>query len=239
MQIKAIGVVISTFETRPKNEQVAHIFGWDKTLGAVPSFAGELLPDGSVLCTAHEQLFIGELPHGTSARVQALATAFTNAGLPTEAVLDIQSVEGSKYVRFVGLMGVAALTRLATSQCAQDPDLAYVRVLLEREVGAVATGLGGALGDYGVWQSQTMASLPLDDAVTRIRHSGAHMTRREATAQKASTLQDLERGRRLEVDEIRGYAVRKGAELGIPVPTVATCYRLLAGLDRVLRTRQV
>ncbi len=42
-------------------------------------------------------------------------------------------------------------------------------------------------------------------------------------AHKHSALQNLERGRRLEVEETLGYAVRKGAELGIPLPTMDTC----------------
>jgi ketopantoate reductase len=45
----------------------------------------------------------------------------------------------------------------------------------------------------------------------------------------------VERGRRLEIEEILGYVVRKGAEFGLPLPTVTTCYRLLAGIDRSLR----
>jgi ferredoxin len=42
----------------------------------------------------------------------------------------------------------------------------------------------------------------------------------------------LERGRPLEVVETLGYAARKGAELNIPMPTVETCYRLLAEVNR-------
>ena len=75
--------------------------------------------------------------------------------------------------------------------------------------------------------------------MTCIRHSGAQMTRLGSHSTEGLDVAGSGTGRRLEVDEILGYAVRKGAELGIPVPTVATCYRLLAGLDRVLRTRQV
>jgi ketopantoate reductase len=80
-----------------------------------------------------------------------------------------------------------------------------------------------------------MASLSLEEAVARIRHSGEQMERRGDTAQKVSALQDLERRRRLEVEEILGYAVRKGAELGMELPTVTTCYRLLAGINRSLQ----
>jgi ketopantoate reductase len=46
---------------------------------------------------------------------------------------------------------------------------------------------------------------------------------------------DLQNGRRLEVEETLGYAVLKGAELGIPMPTVDTCYKPIAAVKRYLR----
>ena len=58
---------------------------------------------------------------------------------------------------------------------------------------------------------------------------------RGATGHKVSTLQDIEHGRRLEIDEIMGYAVRKAGQLGLSLPTVETCYRLVAGFDRAWR----
>jgi ketopantoate reductase len=59
----------------------------------------------------------------------------------------------------------------------------------------------------------------------------------QGRTQKVSALQDLERGRRLEVQEILGYAVRKSLELGILLPTIDTCYRLIAGINRSLQGR--
>ena len=44
--------------------------------------------------------------------------------------------------------------------------------------------------------------------------------------------QDLLRGRHLEVEETYGYAVARAVELGLPVPALETCYRLLAAIDR-------
>jgi len=79
-----------------------------------------------------------------------------------------------------------------------------------------------------------LCDVPLDEAVAAIRHFGTVMEAR-APAHKLSTLQDLERGRRLEVEETLGYAVRTGAELGIPLPTMDTCYRLIAGINRSLQ----
>jgi hypothetical protein len=71
-----------------------------------------------------------------------------------------------------------------------------------------------------VEEAKTVTSLPFEEAVADLQHSGESLEARGATAHKVSTLQDLERGRRLEVEEILGYAVWKGTELGVPLPTV-------------------
>ena len=52
---------------------------------------------------------------------------------------------------------------------------------------------------------------------------------------KHSALQALERGRRLEVEETLGDAVRKGAKLEILLPTMDTCDRFIAGMNRSLQ----
>jgi len=48
-------------------------------------------------------------------------------------------------------------------------------------------------------------------------------------------LHDLEQGKRLEVEETLGYAVRQSAALGIPTPTMDTCYKLIAGINHYLQ----
>ena len=60
---------------------------------------------------------------------------------------------------------------------------------------------------------------------------------RGATGHKVSTLQDIEHGRRMEIEEIMGFAVRKAGQAGLQLPTVETCYRMVAGLDRALRAK--
>jgi ketopantoate reductase len=54
---------------------------------------------------------------------------------------------------------------------------------------------------------------------------------------KMSILQDVERGKRLEVEETLGYAVQQGAALGIPMPTMEVCYNLIAGINHYLLLR--
>jgi 2-dehydropantoate 2-reductase len=146
----------------------------------------------------------------------------------------IQTVEWSKYVSFVGWMAVAALTRLETPRFLTDPDLAALVVRLIRETAQLAAHHGIPLEDHAPFLSQTLSNVPFAEAVERLQHLGRRLATQSPT-HKVSTLQDLERGRHLEVDEILGYAVRQGEALGIPLPTVETCYSLLTGVNRYLR----
>ena len=45
---------------------------------------------------------------------------------------------------------------------------------------------------------------------------------------RMSAQQDVLRGSRLEYEETLGYALAKARELGVPMPTLDTCYRILA-----------
>jgi ketopantoate reductase len=46
-----------------------------------------------------------------------------------------------------------------------------------------------------------------------------------------SALQDVERGRRLEVEETLGETLSRATEVGLAMPTIAVCDALLSGLN--------
>ena len=226
-----VGSVLSIQNGVLKDEQLAHTFGRDKTLGAAAFLSGGVTPAGPVRFTVNEYLVLGELPAGISARVQTLVTTLVRAGIRAEAVPQIQAVEWSKYALFMSWMAPAVLTRLESYKFQTQPDTAAVMARLVRETGLLAAKLGVPLEDREPLPIKTLCSVLLSEAVTTIRQFGRVMEAR-APAHKVSTLQDLEQGRRLEVEETLGYAVRKGAELGIPLPTMETCYRLIASINR-------
>lgn len=218
-----------------KNEQLASVFGRERVLGAAAVVSGELLEDGAVRFTLNERFAVGELAGGISERAQSLARTLVKAGLKAEASRHISTVEWSKYVLFAGGMALSSLTRLPTAKFLGDPDAALLTARIMRELGQVAARLGIPLEDGGPFPIKTLCSGTLPEAVEHAQRAGAALAER-APAHKVSTLQDLERGRRLEVEETLGYAVRKGTELGIPLPSLETCYRLLAGINRQLTT---
>jgi len=217
-----------------KDEQLAQVFGWEKTLGAATGIGGEVLPDGAAHFTWNGRIVVGELPEGKSERVQSLVTTLLGAGLQAEESPRIRSAEWSKYVFFLSLMVPAVLTRLETYKYSKDPEGAVIIAQLAHETARIATKLGIPLEDQWPLPIKSLCSVSLSEAVDRIRQFGAALETR-APNLKPSTLLDLQLGRRLEVEETLGYAVRKGAELGIPLPTVDTCYKLIMAVNRYLR----
>lgn len=229
-----VGSVLSIQNGVLKNEQLARTFGWDKTLGAAVVLSGEVTPAGPVRFTLNEYFALGELPEGTSARVQALVSALARTGIRAEAAAQIRTVEWSKYALFMSWMAPAVLTRLETYKFLTHLDTASITAQLLQETALLAAKLGISLEDRGPLPVKTLCSMSLAEAMATIRHCGAVMEV-QAPAHKLSTLQDLERGRRLEVEETLGYAVRQGAALAVPLPTMDTCYRLIAGINRWLQ----
>jgi len=214
-----------------KNEQLASVFGPEPVLGAAVVVAGEVLGDGAVRFTLNDRFAVGELAGGVSDRARDLAAALVRAGFPAEASPHVQSVEWSKYLLFVGGMALASLTRLPTAKFLSDPDGALLMARVMRELGDVAARLQIPLDDAGPLPIKSVCGGTLKEAIELVQRFGARLAER-APAHKISTLQDLERGRRLEVEETLGYAVRKGTQLGVPMPALETCYRLLSGINR-------
>jgi 2-dehydropantoate 2-reductase len=230
-----VGSVLSIQNGVVKNEQLADVFGWEKVLGAMAGFSAEVLPTGTVRFTVNQGFYLGELPEGTSARVQTLADTLNRAGIQAEASPSIQSVEWSKYVVFIFLMAPSVLTRLETYRFLQDEQTASVVALLLHEMALIATARGIALEDIAFAPTKTLSQLSHEDTVARIREIGGQFAS-QASTHKVSTLQDMEQGKtRLEVEETLGYAVWQAAALGVPTPTMDTCYKLIACINRYLQ----
>jgi 2-dehydropantoate 2-reductase len=229
----AVGSVLSIQNGVLKDEQLAQTFGWEQVLGAMAMCSAEVLPTGTVCLTANAGCYLGELPAGTSARVQTLADTLDRVGIVAKVPPSIQGFEWSKYVSWMCLMAPAVLTRLESYKVLQDAQTASIITALLHEVVQIATARAIAL-EHLVFPLKTLRQLSFDDTVAHVRQIGDRWASR-IPPHKISTLQDLEQGKRLEVEETLGYAVRKGVELGVPTPTMDTCYKLIAGINHYLQ----
>src|SRR5215470_11792885 len=93
-----VGSVLSIQNGVLKNEQLAQTFGWEKVLGAMTHFSADVLPTGTVRFRTNQGCYLGELPNGTSPRVQTLGDLFERVSIAVQVTPHIQSFEWSKYV---------------------------------------------------------------------------------------------------------------------------------------------
>jgi 2-dehydropantoate 2-reductase len=217
-----------------KNELLAQAFGAERVLGALADTSGELLPGGEVLFTRNVSIFVGELAGGGSARAQRVAQALETSGVRAAASAEIQTLEWSKFCAWVGLMAMSVSTRALTWKYLCDPDAALLLARLVREMGALARALGITLSDRAVLPSASICAGTESQAVALIMKAGAEY-RAKAPQHRMSSLQDIEAGRPLEVNETLGYAYDKARELRLDLPLLECFRRLLAATDRARR----
>jgi 2-dehydropantoate 2-reductase len=231
-----VGAALSIQNGVLKDELLAQTFGTHRVLGALADTSGELLSSGEVLFTRNVDLPLGELAGGITDRARRIAGLIDRAGVRSTAVADILSREWSKFTVWLGLMSLAVITRSATWRYLADPDCAWVLVRLIREAAMLARA------QEGVTLTEGVASLPLGalidgsegEAIETIRRIGEDM-RQRAPDHRLSSLQDLQAGRPLEVEETLGHAVRKAGEIGLSVPLLDAFYHTVAGIDRTRR----
>jgi 2-dehydropantoate 2-reductase len=228
-----VGLALSIQNGVLKNELLARAFGADRVLGALADTSGELLPSGEVLFTRNVNLPLGELAGGITDRARRIAGMIDGAGVRSTAVADIVSMEWSKFAVWLGLVSMAVTMRSVTWRYLTDADCARLLVRLAREVAAIASAQGIALVEGATTiPLRAILEAPDQDATEAVRRAGEAM-RSRAPDHRMSALQDLEAGRPLEVEETFGYAVRKARELGLSLPLLEICHRLVAAVDRI------
>ena len=226
-----LGVALSVQNGVMKNELLAAAFGQDRVLGALANISGELLPSGEVLFTRNISLVIGELAPGISPRVQQLTQTIDASGVRSTAVADIQSHEWSKFAAWVGLAALAVTMRQNTGTYLLDAGAALILVRLVREIGRLASASGVQLTDDALFPVASLCHGDEQAAIEIVQRLGDEF-RLKAPQHRLSTLQDLEAGRPLEVEETLGFAVRKAAQMSLSLPLLEAFYHLIAAIDR-------
>ena len=210
-----------------KNELLARVFGYSRVLGAMADFSGELLANGEVKFTRNVCLHIGEEKGGASPRADELAAAIDSAGVRCVAASNIRTREWSKYAGWIAQFPLAVLTRQITWKFLMDERSAMVIVRIVREAAQLAAAMKIELSDMPPLPVPSIVNASDAQAVEIIRGIGQKFLD-TSPEHRMSAQQDVLRGSRLEYEETLGYALARGRELGVPMPTLDTCYRILA-----------
>jgi len=180
-------------------DMLTRAVGAGHVAAGVAYVAAVVAEPGVIRHTAMDHLIFGELDGVRSPRLERLLSACEAAGFQATLSDHIEVDLWAKFVRLAVFSGMTSVTRTSIGPLRDDPDLWAMFQAAVLEGMAVARAKGIALSAAVFDEIGAMAqSLP-------------------PTA-KSSMLEDLERGRRLELPWLSGALVRIGREVDVETP---------------------
>jgi 2-dehydropantoate 2-reductase len=178
---------------------VSQHVGRQQVAGGVAYISAVIDEPGVIKHTAMDSLIFGELDGGRSERLTRFEQACLAAGFSARVSDAIQQDLWAKFARLSVFSGMTAVTRSTMGVLRSDPELyAMLKAACEETI-RVGRAHGVALPDSVMTEIVAMVeSLPFQA--------------------KASMLEDLERGKRLELPWLSGGVVRLGDAVGVPTP---------------------
>jgi len=168
-------------------------------VGCVVHASAEVIAPGVVHHTSGRDFILGEIDGAATPRLDAIAAALESAGLRPVLSRRIRDDIWTKLIGNASYNPVAALTGALMSEINANPALlALIRRMMVEGM-QVAEALGARI------------TVTLEERFGLARKLGAA---------KISMLQDLERGRPLEIDAIVTAVCELGRKAGVPTPTI-------------------
>jgi 2-dehydropantoate 2-reductase len=193
-------------------DRIAAIAGPERVVVGLTYHSGTLIAPGRVKHPGSGRTVIGEIGGGASDRVAAIVDLFNAAGIETEPSERVLDEIWKKLALNCCTLPTSGLLRFhAHELVAHDGTLALMRGLLD-EVVAVAQAKGLSLDPDERWP-----------AITGLLE--------RAIGGKASMLQDVEAGRRTEIEAINGAVVDAGARAGVATPLNASMVWMISALQ--------
>jgi 2-dehydropantoate 2-reductase len=181
-------------------ERLARILGPQPVMGGVAHISAVIKEPGVIRHTGKlARLFFGELGGGESARARAFLDACRASGIDAQLRCDIERVIWDKFIFLVAFSGMTALLRKPIGPLREDPEVWAMFTGAMREAAdlAAAKGIAFERDQVEAW-AEIAQGMPYE--------------------YRASMLEDLERGRRLELPWLSGAVARLGREFGLPTP---------------------
>lgn len=199
-------------------ETLAGVFDPGQLVVGVTYHNATVLEPGRVAHTGEGPTFVGPYDAGSIDRAEAFAQALRATGFPVEVMAEVRLEIWKKLILNAATLPPAALTRLSAGVLRETKSMLELVDRLALEAVAVANAAG----------------MPIDAGE---RLESIHATLARAGSGKASMLQDVEAGRRTELDVITGAVVRESRRLGVGAPLNETFYALVKGLEQGLGLR--
>jgi 2-dehydropantoate 2-reductase len=204
--------ILSHINGLDSEKSLAKRFGDEKIIGGIAFIGSAIESPGVISHTSSGSVTVGEMEGNESERCKEIKAIFEQAHIPCKIATDITKDIWSKMVWNVGFNAITAVTRALVSDILADEGTRHIVEQSMVETVRVAEKRGLLLSPDLI--SKTIA---------RTEKAGKI---------KTSMLQDIERGKRTEIDFINGAVVQIGKESGVDTPVNETLYGLVRFLER-------
>lgn len=208
-------LVLSLLNGITSEQMIANRFGWARTVyglcfGIDAVRENEMVQYGNI-----GRIVFGELDNSIkSERVIEIEHIFMNSGIPYEIPDDFERIQWRKFMINVGNNLTSAIMLAPYGVYQQIPEARTLMIDVMREVMQIANAKGIALG-----QSDIDGYLEL---LPTFEPGG-----------KSSTHQDMEAGRKTEVEMFAGVVSALGDELGIETPLCDFIYKTIITMEKM------
>lgn len=207
LPLVAGGGVVVPFQNGVESiERIGAVIGAPRVIGGAAYIAAAIAEPGVIVHTGQmARLRFGAVLPEQEAAARRFFQACAQAGIEAELVADIRRVLWEKFVFICALSGMTCATRQPLGVIRRDPDLRPVFEAALRETWTVGRARGIALATEFVDQQMAFADgLPAE--------------------MKASMLNDLAAGNRLEAPWLSGAVARMAKAAALAAPVNATLY---------------
>ena len=213
-QIGPDTIIMTPLNGVEAEDMAASVYGRDNLLYSLAKVSVVMKDGNAFYDPKAAQIELGERHNEIlSGRVQAVKSLFEAASIRVVVPEDMERAIWYKYMCNISENQSAAVLGIPFGAWCVSEDANFIREALMREVIAVANKKGiGLSGEDMEKQSRRLATI--------------------SPKNKPSTLQDIEAGRKTEVEMFGGTMVRLGRELGVPTPYNEMFYHAIRVLEQ-------
>jgi 2-dehydropantoate 2-reductase len=233
------GYVVS-LQNCMNEETIAGVVGWGRTMGCIASSItvnlsepGHIHRGAGKGGAAHTVYRTGEVHGRITARAEEVCRLVGTAD-SAKVTANLWGERWSKLVANVMANGLSAATGLASNQILDNDAIRRFSTKLGSEAIRVGQALGYALEEVLHLSPETLARAGEDDTeaekicdAQRVKDAG-----RLSSEQRPSMGQDMQKGRRTEIQFLNGLVVREGERLGMACRANALLTELVTRVER-------
>jgi len=209
-------VVISLQNGIGNEELIAQYVGENHTMGGMVITGFELSQPGEVEVTVSaDTTKIGELTNNITPRLRKIVTLFNEAGIPSDAVDNIQTHIWAKALYSAALNPLSAIFRVTYGKLAHPYSFAIIEDLIHEAFTVAAA------------EKVELFWARAEEYLDYLQRKQIPQTEKH----HSSMLNDIERGKKTEIDFLNGVFVDLGKKHKIPTPVNETIVRLIKFME--------